>query len=188
MKRFYFMALILGLTFASFEKVQARGGSSNWLLGIDLSYLAAKSETTVSGVTTVGSNQSTTFYDLTLGYLLGDNLYVGGIYSTKNYSDKGASISTSTSGNAMGASIGWVFGSGFHITGSYFFSATEGEYKKGSGTQADLGWRSFIAGSFYVGAKLTMRTLKYTEYAPTAGFESTTTTNTLPYISLGFGF
>ena len=188
MKKFYLLALVLMLTLAPLDKVYARSGGQDWLLGIDFSYLANKTETTVSGATYTDSDYSTTFYDLSLGHLIGSNLYLGGIYSTKNYSSKGATVSTSTSANAMGASVGWVFDNGVHVTGSYLLSATDGEFKKGSGMQVDFGWRSYLSGSFYVGAKLTYRSIKYTEYAAVAGFESLTDTNTLPYISIGFGF
>lgn len=188
MKIFYFIALVLALALAPIEMVHAKGGSQSWLLGIDLSYLANKQESVVNGVTATGNDNSTTYYDLGLGYLLGSNLYVGGIYSTKNYSSKGATVSTSTSASAMGASVGWVFDNGFHVTGSYLLSATDGDFKKGSGIQMDFGWRNYVSSSFYVGAKLTYRSIKYTEYALMSGFESHSDTTTLPYISIGFGF
>lgn len=182
MKKFLIL-LVAALALVPVNSAHARGGGSSWLLGIDLSYISAKTEAEASGLKST-SESTNTLYDLSFGGMLGSNLYVGAMYSTKN--DK--SLSTSTNGSAMGASIGYVFDSGVHLTGTYFLSATDGEYKKGSGYEIDLGWRSFISSSFFVGAKLAMRSLKYTENETIPGFESVTSTTTLPYISLGFGF
>lgn len=187
MKKFYYKALVFAMLLVPFDSALARGGGQSWLLGIDLSYLSNKAESVVSSTTSTAES-STTFYDVTLGYMLTPNVLVGGIYTTKNTSTKGASLSTSTNGSAAGASVGYVFDNGVHISGSYLLNAVDDEYKKGSGYQIDLGWRSFLSDSFFVGAKLAYRSIKYTENQTLAGFTSLTNTTAMPYISIGFGF
>tara|TARA_B110001454_G_scaffold219179_1_gene250746 strand:- start:30033 stop:30584 length:552 start_codon:yes stop_codon:yes gene_type:complete len=183
MKKFYailFLALSL-VPVSSF----AKGGGGGWLLGIDFSYITSKAESTTSGVT--GTGESTvSIYDLSLGNLMSSGLYIGALYSTR--SDKSGS-DPATSSNALGASIGFIGDSGFNIIASYILSATDGDYKKGTGYQIDLGWRHFISSSFYMGTKVAMRSLKYTENATlSSGFESLTYSTTIPYVVLGFGF
>ncbi|MBL7543047.1 MAG: hypothetical protein JNL11_04485 [Bdellovibrionaceae bacterium] len=187
MKKFYSAIIVLAVVLAPMDSVHARSGGQSWLLGLDLSYIASKTETVINGNTGTGES-GTTYYDLSLGYFLGSNFVVGGIYSTLNRKNPGATVSTSTSGNALGAMAGYVFDNGIHLTGSYFLSATDDEYKKGSGYEVDIGWRSFVSNSFFVGAKMAYRSIKYTELQGSPGFESQTHTTTLPYISLGFGF
>ena len=188
MKKIYFMLFLLALIFNPSQQAQARGGGQDWMLDIDLSYLSYKSEASVNGTTSSGES-STTYYDITLGYMLSSNLMVGGIYATKNYKDSsGATISTSTSANALGATLGYVFENGAYLNGTYFLSATDDQYKKGSGFGLDLGWRTFTSGSFFIGGKLSYRSLKYTENTAISGFESQTNTSTLPYLTFGFGF
>jgi hypothetical protein len=186
MKKFYFIALVLMLAISPLHQANAKGGQS-WLLGLDLSYLSNKAESVAGGTTTTGE-LSSTFYDLSLGYMLGSNLYVGGVYATRNDKSTGATLSTSTNGSAMGAAIGYVADNGFHITGIYYLSATDDEYKKGSGMEVDLGWRTFVSSGFFVGAKLAYRSIKYTENASISNFTSYTHTTTMPYITLGMGF
>lgn len=184
MKKFYLM-LVLAFAIAPINSAHARGGSgASWLLGLDLSYLSSKVESVRNGNTTTNTDSTNTLYDLTFGGMVGSNLYVGAIYSTKSDKD----LSTNTSASAMGASIGFVADSGVHLTASYFLSATDGDYKKGTGYEVDFGWRNFISSSFFVGAKLAMRSIKYTENETVSGFESLTHTTTVPYISLGLGF
>lgn len=187
MNSFKFICVAILLYVAPINIAYAKGSSGSWLLGMDLNYSTTKVESVVSGTTTE-SESGTTFYDLILGTMIDANLYVGGIYSTVNNTSKGASISTSTTGSALGASVGYVFDNGLHILGSYFLSATYQDYKRGTGYEVDLGWRSFVSGSFFIGAKLAYRSLKYTENTTITGFESYTNTSTLPYISFGFGF
>lgn len=190
MKKMITMTVLsaLMLAFAPLQ-AEARGsGMDGWLLDFDLSYLSSKTETTTSSSTS-NSQSSTTYYDVNLGYIMPSGLYVGGVYGAKNYSSSGsASVSTSTSASAMGASVGYAASNGVYINATYFLSATDQDYKKGSGLGLDLGWRSFMSSSFFVGAKLTYRSLKYTENATVSGFESTTSTVVLPYLSFGFTF
>jgi hypothetical protein len=182
MKKFYAI-LFLALALVPVNSY-AKGGGGGWLLGIDLAPVSSKTETTTSGVTAT-SESSTTVYDISLGNVMSSGLYLGVLYSSQ--SDK--SDSTTTSASAMGASVGFIGDSGFNIIASYILSATYGEYKKGSGYQIDLGWRHFLSSSFYAGAKVSMRSLKYTENETLpSGFESTTYTTTIPYLVLGFGF
>jgi len=183
MKTFYAL-LILALAILPVNSAHAKGGGGGWLLGLDFSYLSAKSEVTTSGVTGSGETSSN-IYDLSFGSLMSSGLYIGALYSTRSDKDS----NSSTTGNAMGASVGFIGDSGFNLIASYILSATDGEYKKGSGYQLDLGWRHFLSSSFYMGAKIATRSVKYTENETlAAGFESLTYTSTIPYVVLGFGF
>lgn len=181
MKKFYFIALVFMLAFAPLSKVHAKGGNDGWMLGFDINQQTAKSETASGGTTASSDEVSITSYDVGLGYVMGSGLYVGGLYNgaTSKVGD------TSTTANGMGASLGYVFGPGLHFTGSYILSATNGEMKKGSGLQMDFGWRTFVSGSFFLGAKLSYKSLKYTEVS---GVDSVTVTGTQPYVSFGFSF
>lgn len=182
MKKF-FTILILALALVPVNSY-AKGGGGGWLLGIDFSYLTSKTESVTGGVTTSGES-STSIYDLSFGSAMSSGLYIGALYSTR--SDK--SGSTTTTGSAMGPSIGFIGDSGFNIIATYILSSTDGDYKKGSGYQIDLGWRSFLSSSFYLGTKLSVRSIKYTENTTlSSAFDSITFNTTTPYVVLGFGF
>ncbi len=185
MKKFY-SALLVVLLLAPFNSAFAKGGQA-WNLGVDLSYLSNKTETASSG-NTASSQSSTTFYDLSLGYMISDSVMVGAMYATKNSKDDGATVSTSTPASALGAMIGYSFSNGVYFSGTYFLSATDGDYKKGSGYNIDFGWKYFMGSSFYLGAKLAYRSLKYTENDSLPALDSITQTTIVPYLSLGFGF
>lgn len=182
MRKFYAI-LFLALALVPVNSAHAKGGGGGWLLGIDFSYLTAKTEVASGGVT-ASSETSINIYDVSLGNVMSSGLYLGALYSTR--SDKSTETTT---GSAMGVSLGFIGDSGFNIIASYLLSATDGEYKKGSGYQIDLGWRHFLSSSFYLGTKLAIRSVKYTENATLpATFESVTYTTTTPYVVLGFGF
>lgn len=189
MKVFYFCILTILLVLSPIDSALAKGGSgSRLLLGFDISSLSSKSESVVGGNTGQAESRST-FYDLTLDYMLGSNFKLGAILSSKSTSSKeGTDDSTSTTGSATGVSLGFVFDSGFHLTANYFLTASDQEYKKGSGFGADLGWKTFLSSSFYIGAKLAYRSIKYTENSTISNFTSLTSTTMLPYLSFGFGF
>lgn len=182
MKKFY-GALVVLLLLTPFNSAFAKGGQS-WLLGVDLSYISTKTESVGSGSTTT-SNGSATYYDLVLGYYVGSNTAVGLMYSTKNYKDDGATVSSSTPANATGAMVNYTFDNGIYFTGAYFLSATDNTLKKGSGYEIDFGWRHFISNSFFLGSKVAYRSLKYTDVP---GLDSYTITTMMPYISLGVAF
>lgn len=104
------------------------------------------------------SDDNLYIYDVKLGYLDGNGLYLGGIYTSRNHN--GSAIS-SEDGNALGASIGYVGESGFYIMGHYYLSAKLGDHKDGTGYQGDFGYMTDVSGAFYVGVELTYRNLTY---------------------------
>ncbi len=182
MRKFYAI-IILVLALVPVNSAHAKGGGGGWLLGIDFSYLSSKVDVVTSGVTSSGESSSN-IYDVSLGNQMSSGLYLGALYSTR--SDK---ATDTTTGSAMGVSFGFIGDSGFNIIATYFLSATDGDYKKGSGYQIDLGWRHFLSSSFYLGTKVAVRNLKYTENETlSSGFESVTYATTMPYVVLGFGF
>jgi len=182
MKKF-FAVLVVALALVPVNSAHAKGGGGGWLLGIDFSHISSKAETVTSGVTASGES-STSIYDVSIGSLMSSGLYLGVLYSTQS-----AKSTDTTTGSAMGVSVGAIADNGFNIIASYILSATDGEYKKGSGYQIDLGWRHFLSSSFYLGTKVAVRSVKYTENETlSSSFESITYTTTIPYVVLGFGF
>lgn len=150
MKKFViFTTILLASTFA-----QARysgGGEGGVLLDLNAFMYNQKSDN--NGTT---SESNTAIYDIKLGYLPGSGLYLGGIYTSRNHSGN-----LSDSGSATGLSAGYMGESGFYLMGHYYFTATNGDYKEGSGYQADFGYLALVSGAFYVGTELTYRSIKY---------------------------
>lgn len=178
-----FAVIVLALALAPVNSAYAKGGGGGWLLGIDFSHISSKAET-VSGGVTASAESSTSIYDVSFGSLMSSGLYLGVLYSTQSAKD-----TITTTGSAMGVSVGAIADNGFSLIATYILSATDGEYKKGSGYQIDLGWRHFLSSSFYLGTKVAIRSLKYTENTTlSSSFESTTYSTTIPYVVLGFGF
>lgn len=173
---------VVGL-FLSSNVWAARGGSmSGFLLGLDLSYAQGESEIKTATATTK-SKSTVTSYDLNLGYVSAMDLYLGVIYSTSNSEDE---VSTKTDASIYGPSVGFFFGPGFSIIGSYLLGGKYGTYKDGTGFQADLGWRSELGSGFFLGAKMSYQTVEYKH--ETVSTTKLKLNGVQPYISLGFLF
>lgn len=166
------------------EGVLARSGSmSGVILGADISYVEKKGESKVdTGSATAKVNY--TEYDLGLGYVTAIGMYIGGLYSSQSIKDDDSTVT----GSAYGPSLGLLFGPGFSITGTYLLSGTLGQYKEGTGIQADLGWRSELGRGFFLGAKLSYRSIDYKKNEDLPTLVSYKITDLKPYISMGFLF
>lgn len=161
----------------------ARGGSmSGFLLGLDLSYAQGEAEVKTAS-STVKSKSTVTSYDVNLGYVSAMDLYLGVIYSTANSEDE---LSTKTEASIYGPSVGFFFGPGFSIIGSYLLGGKYETYKDGTGFQADLGWRSELGKGFFLGAKMSYKTIEYKH--KTDSDTKLKESVVKPYISLGFLF
>lgn len=182
-KLFRTILMIVAGLFLSSNVWAARGGSmSGFLFGVDLSYSQGEAEVKTATSSTK-SKSTVTSYDLNLGYVSAMDLYLGVLYSTSNSEDE---LSTKTDASIYGPSVGFFFGPGFSIIGSYLLGGKYGTYKDGTGFQADLGWRSELGSGFFLGAKLSYKTVDYKHED-----DSTTKlklSGVQPYISLGFLF
>jgi hypothetical protein len=183
MKKFYAI-LFLALALVPVNSFAKGGGGGGWLLGVDISYIVSKTEAVYSGTTT-SSESSNNIYDISIGNAMGSGVYFGLLYSTKSFKD----TDSSSSASAMGPSIGYIGERGFSIVATYILSATDADYKKGTGYQIDLGYRSYLAPNFYMGAKFAMKSVKFTENETlSSSFESLTYNTTIPYLVTGFSF
>lgn len=151
-------------------------GQSGVLLGVNAFVYNQKVE--ANGVSSEGN---TAIYDVKLGYLPGSGLYLGGIYTSRNHSG-----SLSDSGSATGVSVGYMGEAGFYLMGHYYFTATNGDLKSGSGYQADFGYLAMVSGPFHVGTELTYRSLTYKKVND-IDFE-TKNTELFPMLTVAFIF
>ncbi len=189
MKKMWLTAFVFASTMIMAATVQARGGGgggSGVLLDLNLNYGSSKTDDINSGVTTHQTDTTSAIYDVKLGYLSGSGLYLGGIYTSRSDSVLNAA---GTSASAMGASVGYMGSAGFFITGHYLLSATNGEYKEGTGMQADLGYKAGLGNGWMLGAELTYRSITYKKNSTLAAtFESRQTTEVMPMVSVGYMF
>ncbi|MEN0057342.1 MAG: hypothetical protein AAGB31_00800 [Bdellovibrio sp.] len=158
---------------------QARTSSGVLFTGNVYMYNTTEEHTPGSKVDTKSS-----IYDLKLGYLNGDGLYLGGLYTLRNH-DSG---STSEDGKALGLSLGYIGANSFFIKGHYIVSADKGNYKEGSGYQVDLGYITNITGSFLVGVELTYRSIEYKKNDSISGFDKMKKEELFPMLTVGLLF
>lgn len=130
------------------------------------------------------SKSNNSIYDIKLGYVGGNGLYLGGIYTLR----KTETDSGSVDGNALGASIGYVGASGFYVKGHYLLSAEYDTLKEGTGIQADFGYMTNVTSSFFVGVELTYRSIDYKKNEASPGMDSMKVTETFPMLTVGFIF
>lgn len=154
--------------------------------GLYYSYKEPTSAGAQSGVTA-------TYYDIRLGYRLGERIYLGGIYSAMNRAIDGGGSITRTS---YGASFAYVFESNFFLffhflASSEFKSGSSVTLQKGMGGQVDLGYLFSMGSDVRFGPQVTYRQFKYSESksgsaAPTS--VSLTHTEVLPFLVFAFFF
>ncbi len=124
----------------------------------------------------------TSIYDIKLGYITASSIYLGAEYSARN----DASILTTTSGGTAAVGIGYFWGSGFHARGFYRINESFGDYKNGTGFQADLGYMVNMSSNFYLGLLLSHRQVTFTTNETIANFKSQIKKDTQPMVTLGF--
>jgi hypothetical protein len=176
MKKFFIISALLLTTGIAEARSSGGGGSSGFLADVNAFVYNSKAKTNSSS-----AESNTMIYDLKLGYLPGNGLYVGAIYTSRNHSG-----TLSDSGSATGASVGYLSDSGFYFMGHYYFTATNGDYSNGSGYQGDFGYLVDVSGPFYVGVELTYRDLTYKKVlGADTNYELT---EMFPMLTLGFIF
>lgn len=181
LKRIALTTMVMVLAGAS--SAQARGSSSGVMATLNAFMYEAEAEATAAGGS-ASSKSKISLYDLKLGYLTGSGLYLGGLYTSKN-SQAG---SNSVDGKSMGASVGYVGASGFFIKGHYILSSEWGDYKEGTGFQADLGYINNVTGNFLVGVEATYRTIDYKKDDTNPALDKYKVTELLPMLTVGFVF
>ena len=159
---------------------QARGSSSGVMVTANAFMYNNTTDVTPGG----SSDSKSSIYDIKIGYLGGGGLYLGGIYTMRNSS----SGSSTSDGKALGASVGYVGATGFFIKGHYLLSAEAGDYKEGTGIQADFGYITNVTGAFMVGVELTYRSIEYKKNDSAPGLEKYKTSELFPMLTVGFVF
>ena len=186
MKKMWLSVFVAMLLVTSARVAEARGGgtSSGVLFDVNLYYGSSATNLKTTGTETKSENK-TVLYDIKLGSLSGSGFYWGGLYSSRTTSVLNAN---GENGSAMGASIGYFGAAGFFIMGHYLVSATYGEYKEGSGIQADLGYKFDIGSGWLLGGELSYRNITYKKNDTVANLESYNVADVLPMLSVGYVF
>lgn len=182
--RLQVLAMVAVMMTSAFVSVaQARGSSSGVMATLN-AYMYNNTTEVTSGGSSSSSDSKVSIYDIKLGYLTGNGLYLGGLYTMRNSTNG----SNSTDGKNLGASVGYVGASGFFIKGHYILSAEYGDLKEGSGLQADLGYINNITGNFLVGVELTYRSVEYKKDESNASVDKYKMTELFPMLTVGFVF
>ncbi|WP_413287579.1 hypothetical protein [Bdellovibrio sp. HCB337] len=186
MRKKLLSTLVLASAMALSATAQARGGGSGVLFDVNLSYTSTKVESKdTGGSATTSSDGSTAIYDIKLGFLGGDGIYFGGIYTSRSESVLNQS---GTSGSAMGASLGYMGSAGFFLMGHYLMQAKLGDYSEGSGIQVDLGYKAGVGSGWLLGGELTYRSIAYKKHETNTNLEALTITEVMPMLSIGYMF
>lgn len=132
--------------------------------------------------TTQNFKNNTSIYDTKLGYITDSNWYLGALYSVKNYS----TLTGSTNSKVGGLGFGYFFRNNFNLRAFYRHDEVYGDYRDGSGFQADLEYKVSFASNFYIGALISHRQVTFRKNESIAAFEDYTAKETFPAITLGF--
>lgn len=181
---FHFLSLIVAL-FALTSQAADQNGFS-----VNAAIFYANSESDLTKIGGSKSENSQTYYDLSLGYTWASGLYLGGIYGS-HQDDSG---NNEISENYLGASLGYHM-SGWEFNAHYFLSA-ENETSSttsltdGSGIGVDLAYLWNINSNFRVGPQLGYRSFNYTKYKSSGSKTEadTSISYTLPFIVFGLVF
>lgn len=154
-------------------------GKSGVLLDLALHYAQSES---VGTPATQDFKNNTSVYDTKLGYIYDNDFYIGALYSVKNYS----TLAGTTNGKTGGLGLGYFFRNNFNVRTFYRHNEVYGEYKMGSGFQADLEYKVSFSSNFYIGALISHRQIAFKKNEAIASFDKYTIKETYPALSLGF--
>lgn len=145
------------------------------------------SQTAATATPSAGNtfDNSTSVYDIKLGYITESHFYVGGLYTVGSDNHVSANRVSRYTG---GAGLGYFGYNGFNLRAYYIFNSTYGDYKDGTGYQADLGYAINPTSSFYLGVAVSLREVNYKTNQAIANFDSWRRRETYPFITLGFLF
>ena len=171
----YLIVLLIPLLSAQASAKIPRG---KLLLDASLYYVTLKTQNGGGSESTSTSS----LYDIRFGKIFQNGIYLGAIYTMRSHSTD----SVTESGNAAGVSAGYMGSGGFFIQGHYLLTATNGDYKKGSGMQFAAGYKVDLSDNWLLGVEITQRMITYKEN--TSIDVDFKTTELYPMISLGRAF
>lgn len=149
----------------------------------DLSLYYGQTEATANPAAGNSWQNTTAIYDFKAGYITDDGLYFGADYSSRSDNQ----ISTATvSGSSVGIGTGYFGESGFNLRAFYKFNDSYGDYKDGTGFQADVGYLLNPTSNFFFGISVAVRQTTYKTNATIVGFDSWSRKETYPFFTLGF--
>jgi hypothetical protein len=145
------------------------------------------SQTAATATPSAGNtfDNTTSVYDIKLGYISESHFYIGGLYTAGSDNHVSANRVSRYTG---GAGLGYFAYNGFNLRAYYIFSSDYGDYKDGTGYQADLGYAINPTSSFYLGVAVSLREVNYKTNQTIANFESWRRKETYPFITMGFLF
>ncbi len=128
---------------------------------------------------------NTSIYELKLGYVFSNSLYMGGEYSAR--SDNQIYL-TNHLGEASAIGAGYFFENGLNLRVFYRFNEYFGNYSAGRGAQIDLGYMISFGSNYFLGLNFSARQLEFNENLTLVGFKGWTRTETYPLLNLGVTF
>ncbi len=128
---------------------------------------------------------NTSIYDIKLGYIFDEGYYLGAEYSTRSQSTTSTNINATT-GNTAAAGLGYISSNGLQLRAYYRINESFGDYKSGTGFQADLGYMVNVSSNFYIGFTVSHRQVTFKENQMIANFDYWTRKDTNPFLTFGF--
>lgn len=150
---------------------------------VDVSIYYGQTEATANPAAGNSWQNTTAIYDLKGGYITDSSIYIGAVYTSRSDNQVSAA---SASGSSVGIGGGYFADSGFNIRGYYKFNDTYGDYKNGSGFEANLGYLLNPTSNFFFGLNVSVRQSTYTSNSVIPGFNSWTRKETYPFLTFGF--
>ena len=151
----------------------------------DVGVYYGKSEASANPAAGNTWENTTSLYDIKLGYISESQLYFGAMYSVRNDNQTTANR---VDGQSVGVGLGFFRYNGFNIRAYYKFNDNYGDYKEGTGYHFELGYAINPTSSFYLGLCYSVRETTYKKNETIAGFSSWARKESYPFLTLGFLF
>lgn len=158
-------------------------GRTGTLFDVGIYY--GQSEATANPVSNNEFKSIISIYDIKLGYVFSEGYFLGAGYSARNESSSTTSSATTTGGAGM-VGLGYFSSNGFNLRSYYHFNESFGDYKVGSGFQADLEYKVNMSSNFYMGIAFSHRQITYTQNNLITGFTSWIRKESYPFVTFGF--
>lgn len=131
--------------------------------GVLMSLGLLRYEREVDGPTIGNGKGISSYYDFKLGYLIGNDVYVGGIYSTYGHDDGVTQPKRSLYGATAGYhSDGWFLDLSYFLGGNYELSSTV-NLKNPSGLGIDVGYQAMVNSNFFLGIQGSYKSVTFKE-------------------------
>lgn len=165
--------------------------SANLVFSPNIGYYSTSTDE--STPSTVNREETFTYLDMKVGYVMPMGLYFGGMYSSTSSESCAGGTCSDGSGFNIGPTIGYMSAQGIYAHLTYYIMGEEGDNPKnsgGKGPQIDLGWMFPLSSSFFLGPQLTYRSIEYDTREENSISADTDEKDTViaPYISLWFMF